>query len=98
MLDDRFPRVTAVRRTVHLSARRAEIDSTRVKPIHRHRVAQHVDVAVALWQAFGERLPLVTAGLAPVNTQSAVKREMLGIACDRDDVNGFRIVRIHVYD
>ena len=62
--DDRSPAVSGIGRRVHLPARGAEVHAARIERIDRHRVAQHVDVAVALRQTFGERLPLVSAGPA----------------------------------
>ena len=48
----------------NLPAGRAEVDAARIERVDRHRVAQHVDVAVLLREAVGERLPLVPAGAA----------------------------------
>ena len=73
--DDRRPVVAGVGRCVHLAAGGAEINAALIERIDRHGVAQHVDVAVALRQAFGERLPLVAAGAAAVDAQLAVRAD-----------------------
>src|SRR5256885_2130479 len=64
--------------------------------IDGHRIAQDVDVAIALRQAFRERLPLVAAGLAAIDAKFAFGRIMFAVALDRDDVNGFGFVRVDV--
>src|SRR5208337_3335951 len=51
---DGVPRIAAVGRAINLAARRAEIYTARVKRIHGHRVAQHVDVTIFLRQAVRE--------------------------------------------
>ena len=86
----------AVGRGVDLPAGRAEVDAARVERVDRHRVAQHVDVAVALRQAVGERFPLVAAGAAAIDAQLALGRKMLRVALDRHDVDRLRLVRVHV--
>src|SRR5688500_20049438 len=60
------------------------------------RSAQHVDEAVLLGQAVRERLPLVAPGLAAVDAQLAVRREVLRVALDRHDVDRLRLVRVDV--
>ena len=45
------------RPTIDLAAGRAEVDAALVERVNRHRVAQHVHVAIALRQALRERLP-----------------------------------------
>ena len=92
------PGVAAVGRGVHLAAGGAEVDAARVERIDRHRVAQHVDVAILLRQAVGQRLPLVAAGAAAIDAQLAVRREVLGVALDRHDVDRLRLVRVDVDD
>src|SRR5581483_7852765 len=77
---DRRPARAAIGGAVDLSAARAEIDTARVERVDRHRVAQHVDIAVALRQPLGHRLPLVAAALAAENAELPVEREMLRIA------------------
>src|SRR2546430_4531793 len=70
-----FPYTTLFRsvgRCVHLPARGTEVHATRIERIDGHRVAQHVDVAVALRQTPRERLPLVSARPAAVHPQPAV--------------------------
>src|SRR6185437_13601573 len=55
-----------------------------------------VDVAVALRQAFGERLPIVAAGLAAVDAKLAFGGIMFAVALDGDDVDGFGLVGVDV--
>ena len=83
-------------RRVHLPAGGAEINAAGIERIDGHGVAQHVHVAIALRQALGERLPFVSAGAAAVDAQLSFERKMLRVALDRDDVNGFRLVRVNV--
>ena len=90
------PSVAAVGRAVDLPAGRAEVDAALVEPVDGHRVAQHVDVAVLLRQALGERLPLAAAGAAAVDAQLALRRDVAGVAGDRHDVDRLRLVRVHV--
>src|SRR5213592_2994121 len=85
----RRPTCTPVRRG-------AEIHTALIERVDGHRVAQHVHVAVLLWQAFGQRLPLVSALSAAVHAQLPVGHVMLGITLDGDDVDGLRLVRVHV--
>ena len=92
------PAIAGIGRRVHLAAGGAEIDAALIERVDRHRVAQHVHVAVLLRQAFGERLPLVAAGAAAVDAQLAVGRIVLGVALDGNDVDGFRLVRVNVDD
>lgn len=47
VVHDGRPRVPAIRRAVDLPARGAEVDAAGIEPVHRHRVTQHVHVAVA---------------------------------------------------
>ena len=54
------------------------------------------DVAVALRQAFGKRLPFVSARAAAVHAQLALERVVLRIALDGHHVDGFRLVRVNV--
>ena len=63
--------------TVDLAAGGAEVDAARIERVDGHRVAQDVDVAVSLRQAFGERLPLVAAGAAAVDAELAFGRIVL---------------------
>jgi thiazole synthase len=94
--DDGSPVVAGIGRGVNLPARGAEIHAARIERIDGHGVAQHVDVAVALRQAFGERLPLVSARAAAVHAQLSLGRKVLRVALDRDHVDGFRLVRVNV--
>ena len=57
---------------VDLAAGGAEIDAAAVQRVNGHGVAQHVDVAVLLRQAAGERFPLVAAGAAAVHAELAL--------------------------
>src|SRR5262245_38980952 len=65
--DDGSPGVSGVGRSVYLPSSSAEIHAALVERVDRHRIAQHVDVAVALRQTLGERLPLVSAATAAVH-------------------------------
>src|SRR3712207_9243959 len=49
-----------------------------------------------LGEAVGQRLPLVAAGAAAVDPQPAVRRHVHRVAGDRDDVDGVRLVGVHV--
>ena len=49
--DDGGPAIAGIGRRVHLAAGGAEIHAARIERVDGHRVAQHVDVAVALRQA-----------------------------------------------
>ena len=91
-----FQRVAAVGGGIDLAAGGAEIHAARFERVHGHRVAQHVDVAVLLRQALGERFPFVAARPAAIDAQLAIGREMLGVALDRDDVDGVRLVRVNL--
>src|SRR5258708_405088 len=62
----------------------------------RDRLGQDGHVAVALRQTLGQRLPVVAAAAAAVDTQLAVEREVLGVALDRHHVDGLRLVRVYV--
>src|SRR6202030_1809840 len=90
------PVISGVRRTIYLPAGRAEIHSTLIERVHRHRVAQYVNVAVPLRQTFRERLPFVSTGPAAVHAQLPIRWEMLGVALDRHDINGFRLMGVNV--
>ena len=96
MAHDWIPRIAAIGRCVNLTSGGAEIDAAGIERIDRHGVAQHVHVAIALRQTFSEFFPFVAAGAAAIDAQFAVGREMFGVALDRDDVNGFRFVRMNV--
>ena len=96
MLHDRRPVVAGIGRGVHLPAGGAEIDAAGIEGIDGHRIAQHVDVAIALRQAVGQRLPLVSTAAAAVDAQLAVGRIVLRVALDRHNVDGLRLVRVHV--
>ena len=81
---------------VHLAARGAEVDAARIERVDRHRIAQHVHVAVLLRQPLGQRLPRLATGPAAIDLQLAVQRKVLGVALDRHDVDRLRLVRVHV--
>src|SRR5271166_5759319 len=81
--DDRLPAVSGVGGGVYLSPGGAEVDPAGVEGVDGHRVAEHVDVAVLLREALGERLPLAPAGTAAVDAQPALRREMVRVAGDR---------------
>ncbi len=69
-----------------------------VERVDGHGVAQDVDVAVLLGEAVGERLPLVAAGAAAEDAELAIEGEVLGVALDGDDVDGFGLVGVDVDD
>ena len=97
MYDGR-PAVTGVGRGINLPARRAEIDAAGIQLVDGHRVAQDVDVAIALRQTPGQGFPLIAAVAAAVDAQFAVGRVVLRVALDGHDVNGFRFVGMNVDD
>src|SRR6267378_5307453 len=94
--DNGGPVVSGIGRCVHLPAAGAEIYATFVERVDGHGIAQHVDVAVLLRQAFGQRLPLVAAGAAAEYTQLAIWNKVFRVALDGNDIDGFRLVRVHV--
>src|SRR5207245_5256628 len=55
--NDRGPVVTGVRRGIDLPSGGTEIHAARVERLDRHRVAPHVNVAIALWQRHSELIP-----------------------------------------
>src|SRR5208283_4908084 len=93
---DGSPVVTGISRCVHLPAGGAEIHPAGIERVNGHRVAQHVDVAVALRQAVGKRLPLVSAGAAAIDAQLSFVHIVFAVALDGDDVNGLRLVSVNV--
>src|SRR5206468_9407704 len=95
---DRRPAGTGNGRRIHLPAGGAEVDAARVKRVHSHRIPQDVDVAVALRQAFGQRLPFVAARPAAVYAELAVEGIVLRVALDRGYVDRVRLVRVHIDD
>src|ERR1019366_876382 len=96
--DNWGPAVSGIGGGIYLSAAGAEIHSAFVERIDGHGVAQHVDVAVALRQAFGERLPLVSSAAAAEHSQLAIWNKMLRVALDGDYVDGLRLAGVHVDD
>src|SRR5436309_526252 len=87
-------------RAVRLPARHGPDDQERLCPrrerVDGHRVAQHVDVAVALREPSRQRLPFVPARAAAVHAQLALGRIVLRVALDRYDVDGVGLVRVDV--
>src|SRR5579864_1822463 len=77
---DWIPAVPGVGGAIDLAAGGAKINSAFVERVHSHGVAQHVNIAVRLRQAFSERLPLVASSLAAINPQLAFVHVMLAIA------------------
>ena len=71
------PAVARIGGGIDLAAGGAEVDAASIERVDGHGVAQHVHVAVALRQAFGQRLPLVAAGAAAIDAQLAVGRIVL---------------------
>ena len=67
-----------------------------VEGVDGHGVAEDVDVAVFLREAFGEGLPLVAAGFAAEDLELAVEGEVLGVGFDGDDVDGVGLVGVDV--
>ena len=92
------PTLSRIGRRVNLSAAGAEIDPAFVERIHRHRISQNVHVTVALRQTFGERFPLIAAGAAAIHAQPAIRNKMLGVALDRNDIEGLRFVGVNIDD
>src|SRR5690606_32346330 len=78
--NERHPCVAAIGRPVHLAAGGTEIDSARVEGVDRHRIAQHVDIAMALRQPVRERLPFVASCAASIYPQLTIGRIMFGVA------------------
>src|SRR5438309_2271307 len=72
--DDSVPRVASVCRRVNLPASGAKVHAARIERVNRHRVSEHVHVAIALRQTFRELFPLVAAGPAAINAQFAIGR------------------------
>jgi hypothetical protein len=95
-----MPTVTAVGRGVDLAAGGAEVDAALVvgvsEGVNGHGVAEDVDVTVLLREAVGQRLPIVAAGAAAEDLQLTVEGEVLGIAFDGDDVDGFGLVGVDI--
>src|SRR5262249_58012921 len=93
---DRRPASARAGRPVYAPAGSAEVQATWIEHVDGDRVAQHVDIAVALRQTLGKRLPLVAASATAVHTQLALGRIVFRVARNRDDVDGVRLVRVHV--
>src|SRR6267378_401122 len=94
--DNGGPAVSGIGRRVHLPAGGAEIHTAGIERVDGHRVAQNVDVAVALRQTFRERLPLVSARAAAVHAQLPIWGKVLRVALDGDDVDSLRLVSVNV--
>src|SRR2546428_2581978 len=76
---NRIPAISRIGRGVYLSPGCSEIDAALVKRVHGHSIAQHVYVAVFLWESFGERFPLVAASATAINAQLAFMHKVLGV-------------------
>ena len=74
--DDGSPVVSSIGRCVYLSSGRSEVHPALVERIDGHRIAQHVDIAVALRQTFRKRLPLVSTGPTAIDAQLSIGRIM----------------------
>ncbi len=74
----------------------AEIDAAFIERVDGHRLAQNVHITVVLRQAFGKRLPLVSASPAAVDAQFAIGRKVLRVALDWNDVDGLRLVGVNL--
>ena len=94
MLGDCDPVVASIRRRVHLTASRSEVDAALVEGVDSHCVAENVDVAVVLGQAVREEFPIVAAGAAARDAELPVRWVVLGVALDRDDVDGLGLVGV----
>ena len=81
-----------------MPARRSEIHAAGIHVVDCHGVAEYIHVAVALWKAFGKRLPLVATGLAAIDPQLGVVHEVLAVALDGNNVYGLWFVGMHVDD
>src|SRR5699024_6679038 len=90
--DDRCPTLPGIGCGIHLPTGGAEVDTTVLERVHRHGVTQHVDVAVFLRQPLCQGFPLVPAGTAAVDPQSAFRREVVLVAGDRYDIHGLGFV------
>ena len=63
--------------SVHLSACRAEINAARIQRVHRHRIAQHVHVAILCGSPFVSASHSLPPARAAVHAQFAVQRKVL---------------------
>ncbi len=90
------PGIAGVGGNVDLAAAGAEVDAAGIEGVYRHGVAEDVDVAIALREAFGERFPLVAAGLAAVDAEFAVGNEVFAVAFDGRDVDCFGLMGVDV--
>src|SRR3984885_7962964 len=90
------PIISSIGRSVDLPTAGAEIHAALVQRIDGHGVAQHVHVAVALRQTFGERLPLVSSCAAAEHAQLPIGNKVFRVALDGHDVNRLRLVRVNV--
>ena len=68
---DGTPVIPRIRRTVDLAARRAEINAALVERIDGHGITQHVHITIALRQALGQRLPVISAFAAAISFSAA---------------------------
>ena len=69
--NNRCPAVSGIGGGVDLAAGGAEVHTALVERVDCHGVAQHVDVAILLRQAFGERLPLISSRTAAKDAKLA---------------------------
>src|ERR1700675_58995 len=90
------PTISSIGGSVDLSTAGAEIHAALVQRIDGHGVAQHVHVAVALRQTFGERLPLVSSRAAAEDAQLPIGNKVFRVALDGHDVNRLRLVGVNV--
>src|SRR3977135_2323993 len=95
-MDDGRPAVAVIGGGVDLASTRAEVPPARIETVDRHRVTQHVDVAVLLRKPLAQGLPLVPARPAAVDAQLAVRYVVKRVAGDRDHVDSVRLVRVNV--
>src|SRR5208282_1077065 len=95
---DWIPAISGIGGGVDLSAAGAEVYAALVERVDGHGVAQDVDVAVALRQAFSERLPFVAAGAAAEDAQLALVHVVLGVALDGNNIDGLGFVGVNVDD
>ena len=90
------PGVSTVGRGVDFPAGSSEIDAAWIERVDSHRFTQYVHITIVLRQAFGKRLPLVSARAAAVNSEFALGRKVLRLALDRNDIDRLWLVGVNV--
>src|SRR3954463_3600295 len=97
-MHDGRPMIAGIGRGIDLASGGAEVDAAGIERVNGHRIAEHVNVAILLREAVGEGFPLVAAGATPIDAELTIEREMLAIALNGDDVDGFGFVGVDVDD